>query len=268
MTEIPDGAPCWVDAMVPDLEAGQRFYGELLGWTYEDPLPEFGHYTQALSDGRRVAALYPPVPGMPEGPAAWMLYFRSSDVTATAARVRENGGQVLVEPMEVADSGSMMLATDPGGVTFGVWQPNQHEGFAKQMEPGAYCWSEICVKAEDVDAVDAFYSAVFPTVSAKRMGDGTQMDYKVWKVGDLMVTGRYVLGPDMPGITQPQLFVYFAVNDCDDAAATVSKLGGQVITEPMDSPYGRMAVVADQQGASFALIDPARTVGEPDPVED
>jgi predicted enzyme related to lactoylglutathione lyase len=94
------------------------------------------------------------------------------------------------------------------------------------------------------------------------------MDYKVWKVGDAMVAGRFAIGPGMPGPKTPHTAVYFAVDDCDDAVATVDKLGGRVTDGPMDSPYGRFAGVTDQQGASFAILDPSRTVGEMPQVED
>jgi predicted enzyme related to lactoylglutathione lyase len=48
--------------------------------------------------------------------------------------------------------------------------------------------------------------------------------------------------------------VYFAVGDTDAAVATVTGAGGAVTREPWDSPYGRMAVVSDDQGAGFSLM--------------
>jgi uncharacterized protein len=56
--------------------------------------------------------------------------------------------------------------------------------------------------------------------------------------------------------------VYFGVEDCDEAAATVRRLGGQVHFEPMSMPFGRFAVVADPQGAAFAVLDMTTTEGE------
>jgi len=51
------------------------------------------------------------------------------------------------------------------------------------------------------------------------------------------------------------------VEDCDAAADTVQRLGGQVLRAPEDTPFGRTANVADDQGAVFALIDVERKVG-------
>lgn len=92
MAARPEGAPIWADAMFPDLEAAKRFYGELLGWTFEEGGEEFGNYTQAKSDGKRVGALSPQMPGMEGTPPAWNLYLATPDVRATAARVKEAGG--------------------------------------------------------------------------------------------------------------------------------------------------------------------------------
>jgi uncharacterized protein len=48
--------------------------------------------------------------------------------------------------------------------------------------------------------------------------------------------------------------VYFAVTDCDAAAARATELGGQVTVPPTDAPPGRLAMLTDPQGASFTII--------------
>ncbi len=47
---------------------------------------------------------------------------------------------------------------------------------------------------------------------------------------------------------------YFAVDSTDAAVATAVELGGSVVKQIRDSPYGRIGVVADNQGAVFSLI--------------
>jgi hypothetical protein len=58
--------------------------------------------------------------------------------------------------------------------------------------------------------------------------------------------------------------VYFAVADCDAAAARVTSLGGSVVQPAFDSPYGRMAVVAGAQGETFSVMQ----LPEPSPRTD
>jgi predicted enzyme related to lactoylglutathione lyase len=48
--------------------------------------------------------------------------------------------------------------------------------------------------------------------------------------------------------------VYFAVDDTDAAVAAVTRLGGSIVEPVRDSPYGRIGVVADNQGAVFSVI--------------
>ncbi|GGO86745.1 VOC family protein [Wenjunlia tyrosinilytica] len=260
MADFPEGAPCWVDAMFPDLEAGKRFYGELLGWTFEAGSPEYGNYTQAFSDGKNVAGVSPTMPGMEGTPPAWTVYLASPDVSATAEKITVNGGQVMMGPMEVGEFGKMLIAQDPGGVVFGVWEAGTHKGFQKIGEPGSFAWVEFMVR--ETGGVDSFYPAVYP-LQTRQIGEGKEFDYLVLEAGGKPVAGRYKMDETIPAEVPSHALVYFAVDDCDDAVDKVRKLGGQVRTAARTTPFGRMAVVGDQQGAVFAVIDPSTTEGEP-----
>ncbi|MFF4739308.1 VOC family protein [Streptomyces sp. NPDC001262] len=261
MAALPEGTPCWADAMFTDLEGAKAFYGDVLGWTFGESTSEYGNYTQAYSDGKAVAAIVPPMPGQDGGsaPSAWCLYVASPDAAATAEKIRGNGGEVLMGPMQVGEFGTMVIAKDPGGVTFGVWQAGTHEGFEKQGAPGSYAWAEVMTR--EAAKADSFFPAVFP-YTVKKM-DTEQADYKIFHVGGQPVLGRMAVGPDdLPPEAPSYVSVYFAVGDCD---ATIDKLtvrGGQVFFGPMDSPFGRFAAVGDPQGAAFGIIDMGRTVGD------
>ncbi|MGR8006979.1 VOC family protein [Streptomyces hypolithicus] len=252
-----EGTPCWADAMFADVEGAKSFYGDVLGWTFGESSTEFGNYTQAYSDGKAVAAVVPPMPGQ-EGLSAWCLYLASPDVGATAARIRENGGEVLMEPMQVADFGSMLLAKDPGGATFGVWQAEKHEGFEKVGEPGGFAWAEVYTRSPE--KADAFYPAVFP-YSVQRVEDDA-MDFNVFNAGDKTVLGRMAMTGDFPPEIPPYVQVYFGVANCDTAVAKATERGGQLQYGPVDSPFGRFAALTDPQGAAFAVIDMQTTKGE------
>ncbi|TVL91511.1 VOC family protein [Streptomyces sp. SAJ15] len=257
MAAPAEGMPCWVDAMFTDVEAAKSFYADVLGWTFGESAAEFGNYTQAYAEGRAVAAVVPPMPGQ-ETPSAWCLYFASPDVADTARKIQDNGGQVLMEPMRVGDLGSMLLAREPSGTTFGVWQAGRHEGFEKRGEPGAYCWAEVFTR--EPAKADAFFPAVFP-YGAKRMEDDA-MDFRVFTLGGDPVLGRMAMGEDFPSEVPAYIQVYFAVPDCDAAVAKATEHGGQLHFGPMDTPFGRFAALSDSQGAAFAVIDVGTTRGE------
>jgi predicted enzyme related to lactoylglutathione lyase len=253
-----EGTPCWADAMFSDVEGAKTFYGEVLGWTFGESSSEYGNYTQAYADGKAVAAVVPPMPGQ-EGQSAWCLYLASPDAAATAAKIRDNGGELLMEPMQVGDFGTMCLARDPGGVVFGVWQGGVHEGFeAGPEQPGAYCWAEVFTR--EAEKSDTFFPAVFG-YTAKQMQDDA-IDFRMYDLGDDTVLGRMRMTDDFPPEMPPYINVYFTVANCDDAVATAAKLGAVLRFGPMDSPFGRFAAMSDPQGANFSVIDVTTTAGE------
>lgn len=258
MAVQPEGTPCWADAMFSDVEGAKTFYGDVLGWTFGEASSEYGNYTQAYSDGKAVAAVVPPMPGQEEGPSQWCLYLASPDAAATAGKIRESGGEVLMEPMAVGDFGTMCLARDPSGAVFGVWQAGVHEGFEVISEPGAYAWAEVFTR--EPAKTDDFLTAVFP-YRAKQMEDDA-IDFRIFDVGENTVLGRMKMTDDFPPEVPSYVNVYFAVPDCDDAVAKATKLGGILRFGPMDSPFGRFAALSDPQGASFSVIDLTRTAGE------
>lgn len=260
MAVQPEGSPCWADAMFSDLEGAKRFYGDLLGWTFAESSTEYGNYTEAYAGGKAVAAVVPPMPGQEgqEGLSQWCLYFAAEDAAATAARIREHGGEVLMEPMQVGDFGTMCLARDPGGVVFGVWQAGTHEGFQAMAEPGAYVWAEVFTR--EPEKSDAFFPAVF-SYRQKDMEDG-EMDFRVYDLGERSVLGRMRMTDDFPPEMPPYINVYFTVEDCDAAVAKATELGGVLRFGPMTTPFGRFAAISDPQGANLSLIDITTTEGD------
>ncbi|MCX4395617.1 VOC family protein [Streptomyces sp. NBC_00053] len=257
MAVQPEGTPCWADAMFADLDGAKSFYGEVLGWTFGESSSEFGNYTQAYADGKAVAAVVPPMPGQ-EGHSAWCLYLASPDAEATAAKIRDNGGETLMDPMQVGDFGTMMLARDPGGVVFGVWQAGTHEGFEAQAVPGAFCWAEVFTR--EPEKSDAFFPAVFP-YSMVKMAD-EHVDFRMYNLGDKTVMGRMKMGDEFPPEVPPYLNVYFTVADCDAAVAKATERGGVLRFGPMTMPFGRFAALTDPQGAAFSVIDVNTTEGD------
>lgn len=252
-SSYPEGAPNWVDLGTPDLDGAKRFYGSLLGWTFTGSGEATMGYTICLLDGEPVAGLGPLHD--PSVPSMWSTYLASDDADRTAARIVEAGGRVLMEPLDVFEAGRMLYAVDPMGAGFGVWQARDHVGSRRVGEPGAPAWHELHTTTGA--AADAFYGAVFG-YSYEQIGDGHAFDYTLIHVGEELVGGRLRVRRDDPVDVRPYWMTYFAVADPDAAAATVAESGGTVLRAPVDSPYGRLAVVADPWGAAFTVIRPTR----------
>jgi uncharacterized protein len=243
------GTPCWVDLGVDDIGKAAAFYAGLFGWQVEQGPPEAGGYAMCLKNGRAVAGIGPKQ-GPPGMPPVWTTYISASDADEVAAGIKDAGGQVLVEPMDVMDAGKMVIAMDPAGAVFGVWQARAHIGVALANEPGALCWNENL--SRDFEGNKAFYQAVF----GYSYGDMSQAGfrYATLKVGDAEVGGIGELDSSFPPEVPAHWSVYFAVEDTDAAVAKVTGAGGSVARPAMDTPYGRIAVVSDDQGAAFSLI--------------
>ncbi|MFE2263517.1 VOC family protein [Streptomyces griseosporeus] len=229
-----EGVPCWVDAQLPDVEAGKRFYGELFGWTYEDA---YGSTVWARLDGEPVAALAHKADG--RLPTVWTVYFSTPDAEATSRRILAAGGQIVTAPLPVGDGlGGSALATDPEGAVFGLWQPGTHPGFGRRHEPGTFAWAELY--ARDTAAVNAFYGHLFHDAL---FGPDADPDF-----------GRAPVADVFPAEMPPHFVVHFGVEDCEAALGAVQRLGGRVQAGPFEASYGTVAVVTDNQGASFALL--------------
>ena len=243
----PDGTPCWIDVSVPDLDAARLFYEGLFGWNMLGGSPEYGGYLNCAKNDRLAAGIGPKM--MPDAPTAWTVHFATSDVDAAAERVGAHGGQVRMGPLDVMDLGRLALCSDPSGATFGLWQAGSHLGVGVANEPASLIWTEQLSGSSEANL--AFYGAVFGWEFHDMSSCDLQYSTFASEGRDIGGVGEYGAGEaERP----PQWWVYLAVDDTDEAVDRVVKLGGSVLRPPADSPYGRLAMVADNQGASFALM--------------
>jgi uncharacterized protein len=245
----PQGTPCWVDLMVPEVGAARTFYSELFGWQMRDTAEEAGGYTIAELHGRPAAGVGATPPDS-DVPPWWTTYLAVDDVDTAVTKVTEAGGQVFMAPMDVMSEGRMAVAVDPTGAVFGLWQAKNHKGAEIVNEPGAVTWNE-CM-SRDYDRARAFYAEVFG-FDLEEVGDGN-FKYSVLNLGDQPVGGLGEIGEQMPAETPAHWLSYFSVVDTDAALKQATGLGAQVLMEPEDTPYGRMAVLRGPQGESFAVI--------------
>lgn len=246
-TAWPPGTPCWVDLSVDDLARAREFYSGVFGWDIQEGPPEAGGYSLAEVDGQPVAGIGPKMGG-PDTPTAWTTYIASENADDTTAKIKAAGGSVMVEPMDVMDVGRMAVAADPGGAVFGVWQARAHTGVRRANEPGSLVWNENM--SRDFEGNKAFYRSVF----GYDYGDMSSEDFKY---ATLDLNGRPAGGIGEIGNGQDgaaRWSTYFGVSDTDATLAKVTQMGGRVIQPAFDSPYGRMAVAADNQGAVFSIM--------------
>jgi uncharacterized protein len=123
---------------------------------------------------------------------------------------------------------------------------------------GQFVWHELMTT--DPQAAGAFYSKVLPW---KTQPSGMP-DYTLWVSGKTQ-TGGLMAQPESARQSgaPPSWLVYIGTPDVDATAAAAERLGGKVLRAPGDIPgVGRFAVLADPQGAAFAVFKPG---GSPPP---
>jgi uncharacterized protein len=260
-TSAPAGAPCWIDLLTSDPDSSRRFYSELLGWTAEEPNPEFGGYFMFRKDGVPVAGCMGKQPGM-EVPDTWSVHLSVADARRTVAAAAERGAHVIVEPMDVADLGVMSMITDPSGAAIGAWQPGLHQGFGVVYESGAPAWFELHTRA--YDECLAFYRDVFGWTT-QTMSDTPEFRYTLLLDGETQLAGVMDDSAFPPEGSPSYWLVYLGVDDTDAALARVVELGGSVRRAAEDTPYGRLAAVSDPTGATFNVIGPNTGTAESAP---
>ncbi|WP_067488200.1 VOC family protein [Actinomadura hibisca] len=245
----PDGTPCWLDLGVPDIDRAKTFYGGLFGWEFRDEGAETMHYNTCLLDGVPVAAM---VPDTEAGAREfwWQVYFATGDCDGTAKRATDAGGAVLVGPFDVMEQGRMAVVRDSVGAQFGLWQGNVHIGSQIVNEPGTLVWSELFTT--EGEAARRFYRAVFEH-DAQEVPD--LPSFHVLARPD----GRMIGGIQQDASVERSTWLtYFEVEDADAALRRVREGGGTVLEEAQDTPYGRLAKVADPFGVPFLVMRSAQ----------
>jgi uncharacterized protein len=248
-TQYAPGTFSWTDLTTTDQDAAKAFYGGLFGWEAEDmPVGDDYYYSMQRLDGKDVAAISPQQQQQRDAgvPPTWNSYISVENVDAVADRAKELGATVHAPPFDVLDAGRMAVIQDPQGAHFLLWQANRHIGAALVNAPGAFSWNELA--SPDLDASKAFYSSLFDW-SVEPFEGGPQ-PYLTIKNGDGNNGGIREL--DSPG-PPPHWLVYFAIDDIDEGLAKVERLGGTKHAGPIDIGVAKIAVVADPQGAIFAL---------------
>ncbi len=255
---IPRDHVGWIDLASTDQDAAKEFYSKLFDWEARDePLPDGGYYTNFAKDGKAVAGLGSAFEGMP---SMWTSYILVDDADKTAQAVKEAGGQVFMEPMEVMQYGRMAMVSDPSGAAIGLWQPAEHKGAEVWGESGALTWSELATR--DLDAARPFYEKVFGW-DWTPVDMGERGNYYLGGVGKEQRAGGIDMGDMWPAEVPAHWDVYFGVDDHEAAAKKAVDLGATDMSGPIEVPMaGKMHYLQDPTGAFFYILE-----AEPQPEE-
>jgi predicted enzyme related to lactoylglutathione lyase len=247
------GKVIFVELVTPDLAAAKQFYAGLFGWTFRDIQAGETEYAEASLDGRPVAGLiHKELPSGMHRQPAWLSFIAVKDADATESIALQHGAKVLFEPHSIPDRGREAVFADPQGAIFAILASSSGDPSDVLAVPGEWIWSSLITTDPDTGA--AFYQALF--------------NYEVYEVSSDEGTEHLMLASDnysrasvnslpanKPGVHSHWLnFVH--VEDAVMMTKKVVALGGRVLVEPrLDRDGGKVAVVADPQGATFGLLE-------------
>ncbi|TMQ74024.1 MAG: VOC family protein [Candidatus Eisenbacteria bacterium] len=255
ITRNAPGSFCWPELGTTDQTAAKTFYGALFGWTFTDhDTGPNGIYTIFQLGGRDAAALYTLRPDMMQAgvPPHWGSYVAVLSADEAAAKAKQLGGTVIMQPFDASENGRMAVIQDPIGATFSVWQANKHDGIGVAGEPGSLAWSQL--NARQPAPAKQFYTQLF---GWKAQDDPMPMGgtYTTLLNTGTPIGGIMPMPVDVPAQAPSHWLNYFASADVDASVKKATGLGGKALVPGRDIPgVGRFAVIQDPQGAVFAVV--------------
>jgi len=247
------GKVIFVELVTPDLAAAKQFYAGLFGWTYRDIQAGGIKYAQAFLDGRPIAGLiHKDVPTGEHRQPAWLTFFAVSDVAAAKKVALHNGAKVLFEPHNVPNRGKEAVFADPQGAVFAILASSSGDPSDELATPGEWIWSSLVTS--DPGSGAAFYQKLFD-YEVFELPATTDAQHLLLATNDYARASVNSLPANRP-TAHPHWLNYVRVEDTVKMTAKVVALGGRVLVKTrVDRHGGRVALVADPQGAPFGLLE-------------
>ncbi|MEJ2310202.1 MAG: VOC family protein [Gammaproteobacteria bacterium] len=250
-TTSTPGRWIWAELFTSDVAEAKAFYGSVFGWQFETRGTREKPYTLVLNEGK-------PVAGMLRHPAAqgdalrsrWVGLVSVTNVDAATESMREAGGAVLLDPVNLPGRGKVALAADPEGARFGVLATESGDPADVMPEAGGWLWHELW--AHSARNAGDFYTQTLG-YSIKRASRAAG------KVEWHLVAGGYpragIIEHGASGLPSAWLH-YVRVADVDATIERVKKAGGSLLIAPTrEFRQGRAAVIVDPMGAPMGIAE-------------
>ena len=107
----------WVELATRDVEAAQRFYGELLGWTFQDSAnaPPGTRYSEYAAGDTHYGGLLQMTEAWGDLPEHWSLYVVVPDLDIALSATDAAGGRLSVPAFNAPGVGRIARIDDPTG---------------------------------------------------------------------------------------------------------------------------------------------------------
>jgi|SRR5882672_8273455 len=119
------GALTYNELLTNDVDRAGKFYVQTIGWTTQAvDMGPMGTYTlfKRTGDKNDKGGMMPIGPNMKGVPPHWLAYFAVADCDASAKKVSELRGKVLMAPTDIPNVGRFAVVQDPQGATFALFK--------------------------------------------------------------------------------------------------------------------------------------------------
>jgi uncharacterized protein len=114
----------WNELMTRDVEGAKAFYGELVGWRFDDMPMEDGTYWVCKDGDQPVGGIMDISGARFEGvPGQWFAYLAVDDVDARVQQETAAGAQLIRPIFDVPGVGRIAILKDPTGAGLGWITP-------------------------------------------------------------------------------------------------------------------------------------------------
>ena len=243
------GEFCWNELLTSDEAGATKFYSAVFGWQAADFPGVDMKYTLWKQQGKGIGGLMKRP--SEDIPPHWLGYVTVADTDATAKKVSEAGGRVIMPPFDVPTVGRIAVVQDPQGAALGIIRPLNKPTVCNANQ---IVWCDIPVK--DLDRAIRFYSAVLGAPVSKEQHEGMTFAMlphaEQHGVSGCLTTGCE--GSKSEPSQHGPLLYFNCQGRLDQAVAAVGPNGGKMLQpkHPI-GPYGIRAVVLDSEGNRIAL---------------
>jgi predicted enzyme related to lactoylglutathione lyase len=181
-----------------------------------------------------------------------LTFVAARDADATTQAALQHGAKLLFAPHSIPDRGREAVLADPQGAVFAVLASSSGDPPDVLAAPGEWIWSALITSDPDTDA--AFYQTLF-NYEVFELPSDDSAQHLMLASDDYARASANPLPANLPN-AHPHWLNFVRVEDTAKMTAKIAALGGRVLVEPrLDRHGGKVALVADPQGAPFGLME-------------
>lgn len=252
----------WYELVTNDMDKAVEFYGKVVGWDVRDSGMPGMQYMLFGNGGKDVGGMMTWAgAGAPTMPPEWMGHIRTAKLDEELKAVSADGGTIVRPAQAIPGVGRFAVVLDPQQVKYLLFEPASKDVPPRlgQNDAGNVGWHELLTN--DAERAFDYYSKHYGWEKDYAHDMGPMGTYQTFRMGGPVYSGGMMSLASCNGMAdrvKPHWNYYFGVKDIEAAAKRVEVSGGTVTVPPTDVPGGsRILQATDDQGCSFALIQPA-----------